>query len=123
MLKNLILNQSIKSINRFGTRSLSYTLLGPKSLDNIVKLDQLKVESNDNIIEIWKKFHETKKDAISDILTPEVHTSLLAKAKNNGLFIVPVFKQNKDNYFILLSQFQDKYFLCTYLEGNRLILN
>ena len=44
------------------------------------------------------------------------HDIISQRMKDCPLFIWPVFKENDEDHFVLLSQMQDKFVLCTFLE-------
>ena len=99
-------------------RFSGFGLLGPRNLNEIVKLEVLSKEDSTVIKSIWEEFHNKKNDAVCGTMTPEEHKKLHEKAKACPLFILPCFK-SKESYYMLFSQYQDNFFAITYLEGDK----
>ena len=53
---------------------------------------------------------------VSSIMTPTLYVQLLSRAKAHPIFIYPVPKDDSNNYFMLVSQNQEKSFILTWLE-------
>ena len=98
-------------------RSMSgFASLSPRSLDEILKRDLISNEPADRMEQIWLQYHETSRSAIGYTIGSAEHDIISQRMKDCPLFIWPVFKENDEDHFVLLSQMQDKFVLCTFLE-------
>jgi ATP synthase F1 complex assembly factor 1 len=71
-------------------------------------------ESPERIKEIWTQHHAEQPLTVSTVLEATAGRELISRATKNPMFVLPVFR--KDGFFNLLSQWQDKSFLLTFLE-------
>ena len=100
-----------------GARSMSgFASLSPRSLDEIVKRELISNEPADRMEEIWLQYHVESKSAAGFTLHADHQKVIADRMKESPMCIWPVFKSNSDEHFILLSQQQDTFVLCTYLE-------
>ncbi|KAH9102773.1 hypothetical protein LEN26_006808 [Aphanomyces euteiches] len=113
-------------VARWGRRAMStggFHFPSPRSLQSLVKLDELEKEAPDAIRRIWNDYHDDKTDAMGRVLTQNEFRTLVDRAKKCAFFVFPVYRVNKDTneegYFTMLSQFQDKCFLLTTLDAYR----
>ncbi|ETV94925.1 hypothetical protein H310_11571 [Aphanomyces invadans] len=95
----------------------------PRSLQSLVKLDDLEKETPDAIRRIWGEYHDAKTDALGTSLTATQLDTLTARGKKCAFFVFPVYRTNaetkEEGFFTMLSQFQDKCFLLTTLDAYR----
>ncbi|RHY07518.1 hypothetical protein DYB25_005207 [Aphanomyces astaci] len=95
----------------------------PRSLQSLVKLDDLQLETPDAIRRIWGEYHDAKSDALATVLTAAELETLIARGKKCSFFVFPVYRVNsetkEEGFFTMLSQFQDKCFLLTTLDAYR----
>ena len=99
-----------------------YSLLGPKSLNEIVKLDILDKEPTEKIKAIWSEYHMSKLDALSGSLKAEEFSKFRSNMTKCPTFVYPCFK-SKESYYVLISQFQTNFLAVTYLEGKEVPVN
>ncbi|TDH72537.1 hypothetical protein CCR75_000797 [Bremia lactucae] len=95
--------------------STGFSYPGPRSLEQIVKLELLESEQAAKIRSIWEEFHADKNDAIATTLRGSEFEALVTRAKSAPYSILPVYRQ--DGFFNMLCQFQQSCFLVTYLES------
>ena len=95
----------------------SFGLLGPRSLSEHTNLPLLKVESTDTVKTIWEQYHTEQDEALGITLTPQETAKLVQRGKEAPLFLYPSFREEKSQYFMLMSQFQDSFCFMTYLEN------
>jgi hypothetical protein len=92
-----------------------FSFFCPRKLDQIVKIDLLKNESRDKILDIWKEYHKDKRDVLCGDMQITPRETMKIRIKSSPLMILPVMK-SLDSYFILLSQVQENAFMITYLD-------
>jgi len=113
------LRSVLPRLHRTASRCFSFSLASPRSLNDIVKLDALQALESNKIEDIWTNYHsDPKLSAVGHVLTPDHHSLIMERAKSCPMFVFPVFK-DADNYYSLVSQFQDRLFFLTYLEDYR----
>ena len=101
---------------RVRSRAMSgFSSLTPRSLDDIVKRDLLVEESVDRLKQIWLQYHDSSNSAVGFTIDASAQSLITERMKECPMCIWPVFKSG-DDHFILLSQLQDTFVLCTYLE-------
>jgi ATP11 protein len=87
---------------------------GPRKLSDIVKLPLLNAHGASRVSEIWREYHKHHASAVADVLTAEEYGVLMQRAQRCPLFVLPV--PRKGGYFTMITQFQGKHCLMTYLE-------
>jgi ATP synthase mitochondrial F1 complex assembly factor 1 len=92
-----------------------FSLLTPKTLTEVVKLDVLMQESTDRIKEIWAEYQKAKSGMVCGDIESDIDELIRKRAKESPMFIFPVFK-DEDKFMIMLSQFQENMFVLTYLD-------
>jgi hypothetical protein len=98
------------------TRSLSgFSSLSPRSLDEILKRDLIANESREKIVTIWEEYHNQSNSSVGFTIKGMDMILIASRMAECSMCIWPVYK-NETDHFMLLSQFQDKFVLCTYLE-------
>ena len=97
-------------------RGVGFSSLSPRSLREICKLELFESEGRDACAEIWRAYHEEKRDAAGAVLTRDVCARVLERAKQCPMFVFPVFKSTDGAFLMMLSQFQQNVFLFTSLE-------
>mmetsp|Transcript_26903 Transcript_26903/g.34858 ORF Transcript_26903/g.34858 Transcript_26903/m.34858 type:complete len:219 (-) Transcript_26903:253-909(-) len=95
-------------------RKFSFSFPGPRKLEEIVKLPLLSKETPERVSEIWKEFHNQRKDTLATTLCFEDFQVLLERGADCPIFVYPIWRDA--GHFMLISQFQDTHFLVTYLE-------
>lgn len=95
--------------------SSGFSYPGPRSLEQIVKLELLESEQTPKIRSIWEEFHAEKDDAVALTLNARDFQALVKRAEAAPYFVIPVYRQ--DGFFNMLCQFQHSCFLVTYLEA------
>ncbi|KAJ2395216.1 hypothetical protein GGI05_001689 [Coemansia sp. RSA 2603] len=73
---------------------------GVKTLDQIMRVDLLKSKNTEEIGEIWNQYHATK-DTISAAIPATTYGDLLAVAKKNPLFVLPLPRESGVEFFFL----------------------
>lgn len=111
-LKSSRLTRELSTVKQ---SSGGFSFPAPRSLDQIVKLNLIENERPAAITQIWNEYHQDKSDCIARTLDGSTFTSIVERAQSAPYFVFPVHRQ--DGYFNMLSQFQDQYFLVTYLEA------
>ncbi len=96
-------------------RQLSFSSISPKNLSDITNLPKLAQETPEVISELWAAFHERAISANGDSISNAIAADIAKLGKKCPLFIVPVFK-SPDSYLILLTQFQEKHIIATFLD-------
>ncbi len=92
-----------------------FSSMSPANLNDIVKTKLISKEPADRIETIWQEYHKKPLGATGFTLRAEDQKAIAARMKECKMFIWPVFKKGDENV-ILLSQVQDKFVFCTYLE-------
>ncbi|KAG5191847.1 ATP11 protein-domain-containing protein, partial [Tribonema minus] len=100
-------------------RHLSFSYPGPRKLSEITNLPLLEKEEPAIVSDIWRQFHDARKDAIGATLSGAELQELLKRAKESPMFIFPVHRGADGGYFMLLCQFQGSHFLLTFLDDYR----
>ena len=111
------LSRSLCALPTLTKACFSFGLLGPRSLSELTNLPLLKVESTDTVKTIWEEYHKDQNEALGITLTPQETDKLIRRGREASLFLYPSFREEKSQYFILMSQFQDSFFFMTYLEN------
>jgi ATP synthase F1 complex assembly factor 1 len=100
-----------------------FSFPSPRSLQSIVKLEELMQETPSNVRRIWQEYHEDKADGVASVLNVEEFQRLVQRAKDCPFFVFPVYRVNKETkdvgFFTMLAQFQDTCFLLTTLDAYR----
>jgi ATP synthase F1 complex assembly factor 1 len=68
------------------------TLPGPKSLDQIVKINLLEKENPEAIRTIWYKYHAATNDVIAHTLSTEQYRCLEYRGQQCPMFVLPLFR-------------------------------
>jgi len=93
-----------------------FSLFSPRKLDQVMKLDMMSALSTDEIKGIWAKSQNLKSgNLICGDLDPVRAARIRTRAKKCPMFIVTAFK-SEEAYITLLSQYQENFFVFTYLE-------
>ncbi|KAJ1724939.1 hypothetical protein LPJ53_000865 [Coemansia erecta] len=71
-----------------------------KTLDQILRIDLLESKNTQEIGEIWNQYHATK-DTISAAIPAATYGDLLAVAKKNPLFVLPLPRESGVEFFFL----------------------
>ncbi|CAM9849675.1 unnamed protein product [Ectocarpus sp. 4 AP-2014] len=95
-------------------RELSFSFPGPRKLEDITNLPLLAKEEKESIADIWTAYHDEREDSLGTVIPGDSLDDLQAKAKKCPMFVLPVWRD--EGHFMMLSQYQDKCFLLTYLE-------
>jgi ATP synthase mitochondrial F1 complex assembly factor 1 len=74
----------------------------------------LNVHGAPKVREIWTEYHRHHASSIADVLTAEEYGILMQRSKRCPLFVLPV--PRKGGYFTVITQFQGRHCLLTYLE-------
>lgn len=96
-------------------RMFSFSWPCPRLLREIVKMSAFEKETADNCEMIWNEYHHAKPHTVSTVLTSKQYAELTSKGKNSPVFIFPVPKGEPPAHFVLVSQFQERAFLLTFL--------
>ncbi|KAJ1663290.1 hypothetical protein IW140_005140 [Coemansia sp. RSA 1813] len=96
-------------LDRSSTASANNLPPTVKALDQIVRLDKLHGKSAAEIGEIWTTFHATK-DCISAAIPAHTYRQLLAVARKNPLFILPLPRDQGIEFFFLQFNYHQVYF-------------
>merc|ERR1719232_106024 len=94
----------LNSIHHQQFRQLTFSFTGPKSLNDIIKLDKIANKTKTEVSNMWKIYHDSKEGAHGFIMTGTEGSNVLHRATQCPYFIQPVFRDK--GYFMLLSQFQ-----------------
>merc|ERR1711912_189648 len=60
------------------------------SLDDVAHLGLLQNETSHRIIDIWRKYHTTHKDAVSAVMPADKYQKFQARARDCPLFVLPI---------------------------------
>mmetsp|Transcript_21698 Transcript_21698/g.33123 ORF Transcript_21698/g.33123 Transcript_21698/m.33123 type:complete len:219 (+) Transcript_21698:28-684(+) len=97
------------------TRCLSFSYAGPRSLDEILKLDLIADKSSEEVSAMWEAYHANKENVFGKVLGGNDGKLILERAKTCSFFIQPLFRD--DGFIMLLSQFQEPcHFMMASLE-------
>eukprot|EP00560_Eucampia_antarctica_P000484 CAMPEP_0197833678 /NCGR_PEP_ID=MMETSP1437-20131217/19772_1 /TAXON_ID=49252 ORGANISM="Eucampia antarctica, Strain CCMP1452" /NCGR_SAMPLE_ID=MMETSP1437 /ASSEMBLY_ACC=CAM_ASM_001096 /LENGTH=209 /DNA_ID=CAMNT_0043437869 /DNA_START=33 /DNA_END=659 /DNA_ORIENTATION=+ len=100
-------------------RWFGFSFAGPRSLDEIVKMDLLKDKSVAEVSDIWMTYHENKENVNGVVLSGKKGKTILSRASACPFFIQPIFRE--EGFFMLVSQFQKpNHFLMAYLEDYKM---
>jgi hypothetical protein len=99
-------------LSRRGLSSFAYP--APRSLNELVKIDLFESETPDRVGEIWRDYHATADTAVGAVLSAADHATVFERAAKCRFFIHPIFREG--GHFMMLTEFQDRHFLTTYLE-------
>ncbi|KAJ2519180.1 hypothetical protein H4217_002857 [Coemansia sp. RSA 1939] len=94
------LEDTRRVLDRSSNASASNLPPDVKSLDQIMRLDKLGDKTSEEISEIWTAFHTTK-DCISAAIPASTYRDLLAVARKNPLFIIPLPRDQGIEFFFL----------------------
>ena len=102
----------------FSVVGSGFALFSPRKLDSLMKLEMLNGLSQEEIKEIWMKSQGLKQvgGLLCGDIDPTIDSVLRDRAKKCPMFITFAFK-SPEAYVTLLSQFQENFFMLTYLEG------
>jgi ATP synthase F1 complex assembly factor 1 len=89
----------------------NFQLPGPKSLDQIIKMNLIEKEDPPAIEQIWNDFHRLTIDVVSYVIPAEQYKLFLARVKECPWFVLPVFKNI--GYVNMVVQAQHEYILFT----------
>lgn len=93
-----------------------FNRMSPGTLDEIVKKELFASEPVDRIKTIWEEYHEGKESSIGLHIPGDKHEKIVRRLEESPFFVLPIFKENKDSYLMLLSQLQGNFIAMTYLE-------
>ena len=96
-------------------RAFSFNWPCPRKLREVVKISAFEKETADTCTMIWDEFHHAKNTNVSTVLTAAQYGNLVSRGKSSPMFIQPVPKGPSPNHFVLVSQFQEKSFVYTFL--------
>mmetsp|Transcript_11241 Transcript_11241/g.14812 ORF Transcript_11241/g.14812 Transcript_11241/m.14812 type:complete len:225 (+) Transcript_11241:143-817(+) len=100
-------------------RQLSFSFLGPKKLEDVLKKELVEGKSATEVADLWYTYHEGKEDVVGLVLNGADGKSVLSRATKCPFFIQPIFRD--DGFFNLVSQFQSPcHFLLAYLEDYKM---
>ncbi|OQS07591.1 hypothetical protein THRCLA_00413 [Thraustotheca clavata] len=113
-----------KAFRSFSTsKGGGFSFPSPRSLQSIVKLDELSQQNPEEITQIWTDYHADQTDSVASIIPKANFETLISRAKECPFFVMPVYRVNQETkeegFFTMLSQFQDKCFLITTLDAYR----
>lgn len=99
-------------------RSMSgFNSLTPRSLDDILKRDLIANEPKDRMKHVWEEYHRTSASAVGFTLNGMDMIRIASRMDECPMCVWPVFKgKSETDHFMLVSQMQDKFVFCTYLE-------
>jgi hypothetical protein len=97
--------------------SNGFTYPAPRTLDALVNLEKLSLETPDTIEQIWVEHHAQMPTAMASTVPAAQFARMAERAASTPFFTLPV--QRDSGHFMLLSQFQDRNWLMTYLEDYR----
>ncbi|KAJ1791039.1 hypothetical protein LPJ59_005060 [Coemansia sp. RSA 2399] len=80
-----------------------------KTLDQIVRLDKLHSKSAEEIGQIWTAFHASK-DCISATIPAHTYRQLMAIARKNPLFVLPLPREQGIEFFFLQFAYHQVHF-------------
>lgn len=87
---------------------------GPRKLADITKLPLLNAHNAQGVTEIWTEYHKQHASAIADTLSADEFGSMMQRSGRCPLFVIPIPREG--GFFTLISQFQGRQCLVTYLE-------
>jgi ATP synthase F1 complex assembly factor 1 len=100
-------------------RNFSFSFVGPKTLDDVIKKELVAEKSGAEVADIWYSYHENKENVIGLVLDSQAGKSVLSRAQKCPFFVQPVFRD--DGFFMMVSQFQSPgHFLMAYLEDYKM---
>ncbi|CAJ1954587.1 unnamed protein product [Cylindrotheca closterium] len=101
------------------TRCFSFSFVGPKELNDILKKDLVGDKPRSEVADLWYSFHEEKDNVHGLVMKGEDASTVLSRAASSPFFIQPVFRD--DGYFMLISQFfEPSHFIMAYLEDYKM---
>jgi hypothetical protein len=96
-----------------------FSMVGPKTLNEILKKEKISPLNRADIIDLWLSYHENKEGIHGSILERKQGLTLIQRATECPYFIQPVFRE--EGFFMLLSQFQSPcHFFLAYLEDYKM---
>jgi len=97
------------------------TAPSPRDLDSIMKLDELVPKSREEIMDIWKAYHEDpKSNRAAEIMNANEYDKFNERTFESKMFVLPLAKGNDTGSFMtLLLQAQMPYILITGLDDFR----
>ncbi|GKY99444.1 hypothetical protein MPSEU_000898900 [Mayamaea pseudoterrestris] len=115
---------TIKTLSRLthlvSKRSLSgFSFVGPKSLDDVLKLEKVADKSTTDLADLWYAFHDDKHGVLGLVSHGQDGKMVIERARKCPFFIQPVFRD--DGFFMLVSQYMDpSHFCMAYLEDYKM---
>ena len=98
----------------FSSDALGFSWPVSKSLDGVVNLERFATQSPEIIDQLWSDYHAASSTATGISITSDEFEKLKQRGANTSFFIHPIPRDG--GFFVMLSQYQDKSFLLTYLE-------
>ncbi|KAJ2804110.1 hypothetical protein H4R21_001770 [Coemansia helicoidea] len=80
-----------------------------KTLDQIMRLDLLDGKNTDEIGEIWRAYHAGR-DGVSAVIPAAAYQELMAVAKKNPLFVLPLPRSEGVEFFFLQFNYHQVHF-------------
>lgn len=99
--------------HRFSS-SLGFSWPVSKQLDGVVNLERFAVQEPAMIDQLWSDYHAASSTATAFSIDSASFKKLQQRGPNTQYFIHPIPRES--GYFVMLTQYQDKSFLVTYLE-------
>jgi len=94
-----------------------FTYPAPRKLDGVVNMEMFATQPVDILTTIWTEHHAQSATSMASVISAADFNIIQKRAVNTPFFTFPVMRET--GHFVLLSQFQDKSFLLTYLEDYR----
>lgn len=94
--------------------SLGFSWPVSKQLDGVVNLERFALQEPSMIDQLWSDYHAASSTATGFSIDSMSFEKLKQRGPNTEYFIHPIPRD--DGYFVMLTQYQDKSFLVTYLE-------
>lgn len=110
-------NSNSSTNNTQQVRSMVFNKLvmpGPKSLDQIVKMNLLEKQTAEDIKVIWYKYHAATNDVLAHTLTTEQYRLLEVRGRACPMFVLPIFRNIGFQNMVL--QFQNDHVLYSSLR-------
>lgn len=89
----------------------SFSIPGPKSLDQIIKMNLIEKETPQAIEQIWNDFHYLTIDVVSKVIPYQQYQLFFSRITTCPWFVLPVFKNI--GYMNMVVQAQREYILFT----------
>jgi ATP synthase F1 complex assembly factor 1 len=107
-------NNPFSTTSAGSNSSLGFSWPVSKKLDGVVNLERFALENSSVIDQLWSDYHAASSTATGFSIDSSSFEKLKQRGPNTSFFIHPIPRPG--GYFVMLSQYQDKSFLITYLE-------